>query len=834
MSQELAAALRNLAQQISGNRAASRADATRDFWQLARQIRSALPPLLLPDRSAPAARRIGYLFASSGRHAQHLSVLQREHAGDDVWLYYVDVAGTVPQAEWAHTQKLTGLGDVQAARIIAGAELDVLVDLDGVALCTMPLLIALHPARTVIEPMFEPPAQDPTGKSVKMPPTPPGVSQLAQSARAFADHSCNVLEQVPVAAGELDALLDGAIRNHREGDLASARATYDMILLRYPRHPLAAYLLGHLAHQQGTSVDAIPWLQRASDTAPEFRDAHYTLGQRLADLGRWREAGEAYRRAVELTPQFAAAWSGWGLAAEHDADATDKGGVEHFRRALALEPLVPQWRFNLGAALQRRGDLAGARGAYQQVLLAAPGHTEALFNLGTIAQTEGDYSAAAAAYEEVLREQPEFAAVYPQLGTCLQLLNRVDAWLENFARYRAACPESLAMAVYGLEASMAAGEAAAHEDWRDRILAGGFSAEDTQERLRNWEQLLFLLLHVDLDRATLFQWYRRYDSMASAWYGPPVRVSDVRMPGPIRIGYLSGDFRDHVMGHMVYEWVSRHDRARFSIILYSLSDTRDECTEGFEELGMPIVKLWAQPNRLAAARIQADDLDILVDCSGHTRGAEPGILALKPARVVVTHIATPGPVGLHAIDYKLTEPLAESDDAQRFVIERLFPVAHGVFPWRRYPEPDAALMPPLHVPDGSFICGVFVSLLKLSPRCLDLWRRVLDRLPRALLAFSPTNASWTPSYLRWLDAHGIESERVMFVPRSTDESGQLARYRILDVALDPMPCGNVNGTMEALEMGVPVVTLVGQRHGERLGLTLLSRFGTPETIARSE
>ena len=165
--------------------------------------------------------------------------------------------------------------------------------------------------------------------------------------------------------------------------------------------------------------------------------------------------------------------------------------------------------------MQRSGDLAAARQAYEQVLARSPGHVEALFNLGAVAQDQADYPAAIAAYRAVLQQQPGFAAVYPQLGACLQLTGQIEAWLENFRRYRASCPESLPMAVYGLEASMAAGDPAAHADWRDRILAGRFLAADPEEFTRNWEQLLFLLLHVDLDREILHQWYVRYDATAT-------------------------------------------------------------------------------------------------------------------------------------------------------------------------------------------------------------------------------------------------------------------------------------------------------------------------------
>lgn len=833
MSQELAAALRDLARSAGDNLAAARADVTRDFWLLARQLRAALPPLLLPHRSGSAKRRIGYLISAGAHGTRDIAELRREHVADNVWLFRLSATPGTGEDEWAHTVELADLGEAQAARVIAGADLDVLIDVDGAALCAAPLIIALRPARTIIEPLFDPASDDGFRSGTVSTDGPPEISGTAQSARTAAEVVRRNPSQTIAAPAQVNALLEDAIRLHREGDLAAAHASYESVVA-HCEHPIAAYLLGQLLHQQGRSADAIPWLQRAADWAPEFRDAHYTLGQRLADAKHWEQAADAFHRAVELTPQFAPGWSGLGLAAEHVDDASARGALEYLDRAVTLEPHVPQWHFNLGAAAQRRGDSSRARSAYQQVLAYSPDHIEARFNLGAMAQDEGDYPAAIVAYREVIRRQPQFASAYAQLGACLQLLGQVDAWLQNFQTYRTMCAASLAMAVYGLEASMAAGDLAAHVDWRDRILAGSFPAEDSAEYLRDWEQLLFLLLHVDLDRAVLHQWYLRYDATASAWYGQTAPLARPRSPGPIRIGYLSGDLRDHVMGYMIYEWVSGHDRGRFSVTLYSLSAVRDAFTARFEALGVPIVELWGQPHAVAAARIRADEIDLLIDCSGHTRGAQPGILARKPARVIATHIATPGPVGLHAIDYKLTEPRAEADDAQQFVIERLFQVVDGVFPWRRYPEVDAAFRSLTDLPGGSFVCGAFVSLMKLSPRCLGLWRRVLERLPRAMLAFSPVHSSWNSSYLRWLRAHGIEPERVVFLPRPSSESGQLARYRLLDVALDPMPCGNVNGTMEALAMGIPVVTLLGPRHGERLGYTLLSRFGTTETIARSE
>lgn len=835
MAKDLADELRALARQVSGDFDAPRAEAGRNFWNLARQFRAALPPLLLPHRSGSGRRRLGYLVIKPERMPEYLEVLSGAHGtGDeDVWLYLLG-AGKGPTVAWARTVDLAHCTELDAARVIAEADLDILVDLDGAALMAVPLIIALRPARAMVEPLFEPALPGGDRLRAVVPDSVDAAAQRVRLARSAANHAPGSAPHPLDSPTELNGGLKRAINLHRAGELDAARAAYEGVLARYAEHPVAAYLLGNLLHLQDRSSEAIPWLRRAARAAPEFRDAHYALGQRLADSRRWDEAAPAYRRAVELTPSFAAGWSGLGLAIEHDRGPVGRAAIDCLERAVALEPDTLQWRFNLGAVLQRSGDLAAARQAYEQVLARSPEHIEAHFNLGAAAQHQGDYPAAIAAYRAVLRQQPGFAAAYPELGGCLQVTGQIRAWLENFGRFRASCPESLPMAVYGLEASMAAGDPAAHADWRERILAGSFLPVDPEEFTRNWEQLLFLLLHVDLEREVLHQWYECYDAAATAWYGAPAGLPGVRRPGRLRIGYLSGDLREHVMGHMIYAWVNRHDRSRYDVFLYSLAAARDAWTARFQALGMPLVDLGSLSPDTAAARIREDDIDLLIDCSGHTRGAQPGILALKPARVVATHVATPGPVGLRAIDYKLTETLAENEDAQQFVLERLLPVAGGVFPWRRYAAPAALDRSSLGLGPETFVCGAFVSLLKLSPRCLNLWRRLLAQVPAAVLAFSPAQASWQPAYLRWLQAHGIGRDRVVFVPCPADATGQLARYRVLDAALDPLPCGNVNGTMEALAMGVPVVTLVGPRHGERLGNALLSRFGVTATIARDE
>src|SRR5437667_5596765 len=286
---------------------------------------------------------------------------------------------------------------------------------------------------------------------------------------------------------------------------------------------------------------------------------------------------------------------------------------------------------------------------------------------------------------------------------------------------------------------------------------------------------------------------------------------------------------------MMWQAARHHDRERFAISLYSLSADRDEWTRRFETASDRFEVIAGLGERQAAERIAEDDLDVLVDLSTHTKGARPGIVALKPARVQITHVASAGTLGLSSVDFKLTDRYADVEESQRHQVETLLPMAGCVYPYRHIEVKSAA---PLRreafgIAHDAIVVGAFVSGLKLSRRCLALWRQVLERIPRARLAFSPVDASLAPLYARLAGAAGIDARRMIFIPQAATDSENQARYSLVDFVLDPMPYGGVNGTLEALDMNVPVVTLVGKRHAERTSFSILSNLGVTQTIAHS-
>ena len=716
---------------------------------------------------------------------------------------------------------------VEEAKRLAALDPDVLLDLTGLTADVGPLL-AQRPARTIVTI-----ADLDSGNASPLIDNDP--APAAELARMLTER-CRALpseDAIPDAAG-MAKLWTDAVREHQRGDLSVARARYAQVLELQPEYAPGHFLLGIAQRDSGELAAARHSLVAALAAAPAFVDARIAAAKLVQAEGDLPGAIALLADGLSLTRSSLPLHRSLGVALL--ASAEGARAADAFTAALAIDPNDAETQYNHGVALQmlRRKDEAVA--AYRRALALSPDMVAAEFNLATLYQEQGATDSAIAAYRRVLARDPTDVSAYKNLGEIYLAAARIESWQANFDRFELHCPNALPLAVQALEVLQHRGDFAAVDRYLERLGRCDFDARTDAEWCDALEQLLYLLLFFDVDPAILLRYAKTYDRIAQKIYGPPLPRRSVREPGAIRIGYLSADLRNHVMGKMMWQGLRGHDRGRFSLHIYSLSRERDEWTDRFRSLGDSFVELADQREEDAALRIAEDDLDVLVDLSTHTKGARPGILARKPARVVVTHVASAGTVGLSTIDFKLTDRYADVPQSQPFQIEALLPIDGCVYPLRRVAPAEAHRFhrPALGIGSDTVLIGAFVTALKLSRRCMKLWREVLQRVPHARIAFSPMNPAYWDAYVRLTEAAGIAPDRLCFVPQGEDDAQNQARYELVDFVLDPMPFGGVNGTLEALDMGVPVVTLVGSRHGERTGYSILASLGVAETIARTE
>lgn len=568
------------------------------------------------------------------------------------------------------------------------------------------------------------------------------------------------------------------------------------------RHPASNFgwkAWGSVLVRQNRHAEALPKLLEARRLAPEDSDCLNTLGTALQKLGHQREAQECFERAIALRPGFALAHNNLGTLFS-DLGRFD-AAIDCFDRALASDPESVEAHANRGLALRARGRIAEALAAYDRIIALRPEAIEVLNKRAILLQSLGRLDEAMADLERVLTLSPDHADAWTNRGNLLKDQGRL---VEARAAYRRALesrPESL-------------------EAWHNTLLASNYQS--------------------DVSREQVFAAHRDFARHLGA--------KVIRLPSPVardrdperqlRIGLVSGDFRRHSVAFFLRPVLEQLDRTAFRVFCYMTSHYHDDLTRVFQGLADDWVECAGSGARALANRIQADRIDLLVDLSGHTEGNVLPAFAARPAPVQITWIGYPNTTGLETMDYRLVDAVTDPPgDADAFHTECLIRLPHGFLCYR--PLEAAYGLQVGRAPcldQGRVTFGSFNNLAKITPETLDLWSAVLHAVPDARLRLKSHRAAEVQVWDRLiadLARRGVAPERLETLPRAASQEEHLAHYRTIDIALDTCPYTGTTTTCEALFMGVPVVTLAGDRHAARVGASLLTRLGLQDLIAHS-
>jgi protein O-GlcNAc transferase len=555
---------------------------------------------------------------------------------------------------------------------------------------------------------------------------------------------------------------------------------------------------------------------------------------RNAAAGRVDDALANYRGALKRSPALPEVHYNVGvlLASKGDLDGAERS----LDQALRLKPSWAQAYLALGHLYFRQARYADAERSFGRAATHAPASVEALFNLATARDRQRRWDEALPPLKAARELAPDNEDVWFALRGHLLLFQREEEAFDDFRRFEPSATLSARIVAAGLLSARIAPGTDYEEKYLPLALEWPYQPGESAYAAVAVAQAQYF----DVTRVQLLSVCQAYDRVRQAERGSIADFAAPRAIGgrQVRIGYLSADLRSHVMGRLMLEVVRRHDAGRFSVHAYSLAvrEIEDEVTAQFRACCAGFRRLDDVDDASAARLIADDGIDILVDLMGHSGSSRPAILLYKPAPVIITHLGNHGTLGMRQVDFKLTDAHADLPDAHRYQIEAPLALDRCVLPFRRVaaaPETPVTRAE-LGLARDATVFGVFVSLLKLSPRCLMLWKRILDAVPQGVLAFSPTRAAQQALYRRRLESFGIAAERIVFVPWAQDDAIDRARYRLIDVVLDTLPYTGGDTTAVALDMGVPVVTRVGERQAERMTYSLLAHLGVTATIAHND
>ncbi|HJV64788.1 MAG TPA: tetratricopeptide repeat protein [Geomonas sp.] len=682
-----------------------------------------------------------------------------------------------------------------------------------------------------------------------------------------------------------------------QGRTAEALEPMKIAAARLPADPEASNNLGTTFRELGQLAEAEASYRRAVQIKPDYAEGHYNLAILLNDLGRHQEAEAACRQAIRIRPGYVEAYNILGVTLKAMGKAEE--AVASFKRALDLNPHYLEAYNNLGSAFNALGRLDEAKAAFSKALQLRPDFAEASNNLGATLFDQGLLEEAEKSYRQALKYRPDYAQAHYNLGIVLHEMGRVTEaiesyrrGIENLAGYLE-CYNNLALSLNYLgrcqEAEATLQQALAldanHADLLNTLgltlhnLNRPQEAEialrraleikpDYLEALVNLGLVLIELgrpaeaeasfrtaIALDPGNHKLYQGLlfsmnylagrkaadqvkdaRSFGALASRLAGTPFTSWQAAPRSErLRVGLVSGDFRNHPVGYFLEGLLSHLDPSRIELFAYSCNHFDDELTGRIRPFFSSWRELAGRSDAAAAELIHRDGVHVLLDLSGHTASNRLTMFARRPAPVQASWLGYSGTTGLAEMDYLLADRQVVPAGSEDQFTEKLW----------RLPESYLCLTPPPSAPEvgplprdaaGFITFGSFNNLAKMNDETVAVWARILTGVPgsRLFLMTKLLNDQGVCEAVRRRFAEaGVGSERLILEGTSSREL-VLAGYGRVDIALDTFPYTGTTTSAEALWMGVPVLTRRGDSFLSRVGESILTSVGLSGWIASDD
>lgn len=591
-------------------------------------------------------------------------------------------------------------------------------------------------------------------------------------------------------------------------DYDEAEALIQRILRKYPEDKTSLYGLAKIHIIKKNHDEALKVVDQIFALGGYIAKVWLLKAQCYAEMEEYKESLKSIEQALILEPENSDAHFLKGLNLKELGNVDD--AIKVFLKAHELNPDDLRILLNLGNAYMVGERYAEASSVMKLVLMKDPDHVMAHVGLAAgyyHSDERGDSLHLRRSFElcrRAIELAPEKAHPHQNIGSVLMNMVLIDAALEQM--------------IYAFDRSEGLESA-----YSSMLFHTNYSSSYSFKKIAEMHK----------------EWSRRFEEPV---YVNPQDVDWKMSPDPdrkLRVGFLSPDLKFHPVAYFLAPLLESIDKDKFDLVAFSelKEDRQDKMTHTLKEHFAD----WYDIHELSDSELskcgQDACVDILVDLSGHTTDQRLIGLAGRMAPIQVEWLGYPNTTGMRSVDYRITDPITEPvGEADEYSSEKLIRMENGFHVYKPYYKfPDVAPCP--WVKEGHITFGSFNNVRKITPDVIALWARILKRVPNSTLLLKDRNLDYSENRSRILSLfvlNGVSSKRINLIGMLKSNAAHLNAYSKIDIALDPFPYNGTTTTCEALYMGVPVITLLGDRHAARVTSSILTHAGRSEWIAENE
>jgi len=567
--------------------------------------------------------------------------------------------------------------------------------------------------------------------------------------------------------------------------------------------------------------EALDSYTRALRIEPNLARAHNNRGLTLQELRRFDEALDSYARALKISPDFAEAHFNRATAL-HELGRFEEA-LESYALAVKIKPDFAEAYNDRGATLQTLGRLEDALESYALALKIKPDFPEAHNNRGVTLHKLDRFEHALESYERALRINPEFARAYNNRGLTLQELKRFEEALDSYTQALKIEPDfdwalgtRLHMKLHLCDWS----------DWDSCIADLADKIQQGKHATPPFSALAFVD-SLSLQRQAAETWVKA--KCPPSHLLPP--IAKRARHDKIRVGYFSGDYRNHPVSMLTAEMIERHDRSRFEVNAFSFGlDTQDEVRKRMERAFDRFMDVRRTSDIEIVQLARSMELDIAVDLGGFTEGSRPNLFAMRAAPLQVSYLGYLGTSGAAYMDYLIADSTIVPPEHQRYYAEKIIYLpSYQANDSKRAISSRHFTREELGLPRTGFVFCCFNANYKIAPGTFNSWMRILRQVEDSVLFLVADDVTVQRNLRKEAAERGVPGDRLVF-GRRLPVPEYLATYRTADLFLDTLPYNAGTTASDALWAGLPVLTRMGESFAARVAASLLNAIGLPELV----